>query len=197
MMRRVGIIVAWGAVTIVAMLIAGTAVGSVRGQVTDVPAIPTAGTVALLATTTTTTTTTTTMIIEPSITSDLPDTETTTTTVQATTTTTTEPVAPTTTTTTSPAPPTTTTTTTAPQTSVTYHKLVGGEVWISSAEPDVRLVNAIPAGGFTVEIEHSGPEEVRVEFESSDHKSSFRAEWEDGELDIKLDEESGGDDDDD
>jgi hypothetical protein len=53
----------------------------------------------------------------------------------------------------------------------------------------VGLVAAVPAAGFSIEIEESGPGEVEIEFESSGHESSFRARWKDGELDIKIDEE--------
>ncbi|MCH7844209.1 MAG: hypothetical protein IH850_00050 [Acidobacteria bacterium] len=194
MMRRVGIVVAWLAATMVAILIASTAVGSVRGQVTDVPAIPTAGTAALLATTTTTigeqattsTPPTTDGSAAPTTTITVPPTasSTTTTTAPASTPTTTSPPAPTTTTT------TTTTTTVPPRPAVTTYSLIGGQVWISADEPDVVFVNAVPKAGFSVEIDKAGPEEVRVEFESSDHESSFRARWKDGELDIDIEEES-------
>ena len=92
-------------------------------------------------------------------------------------------------TTTSP-PPTTTTTTVPPGPAITTYTLIGGQVWISADEPDVALVNAVPKAGFSVEIDKAGPEEVRVEFESSDHESSFRARWKDGELDIDIEEES-------
>ena len=52
---------------------------------------------------------------------------------------------------------------------------------------------AVPAAGFSAEIENAGPGEVRVEFESEEHKSSFRAEWDDGELEIEIDEGSEDD----
>ena len=68
-MRRVGIVVVWSAATLVAMTIAATAVGSVRGHVTDLPAIPTAGTAMLL------TTTTTSAVTESSTTSTPPTTD--------------------------------------------------------------------------------------------------------------------------
>lgn len=195
MMRRVGIVVAWSVATLVAMTIAGTAVGSVRGQVTDVPAIPTAGTAAFL--------TTTTIAPAESSTASAPHTtdgttppptevaastasSTTTTTTTATTTTTTTPV--TTPTTTSPPPPTTTTSAPAAP-AVTTYTLIGGQVTISALEPDVGLVAAVPTAGFSAEIDESGPGEVEIEFESSDHQSSFRARWKDGALDIEIDEE--------
>jgi hypothetical protein len=198
MMRRVGIVVAWVVATAVATMIAATAVGSVRGQVTDVPAIPNAGTAVLLAATTTT------GVTESSTTSTLPVTDPTTTTTAvvtptSTTTTTTSAPSTLTPTTTSPPPPTSTTTTTAPNgPAVTTHRLVGGEIRISALEPDVNLVSAFPFGGFSVEVEKSGPGKVEVKFESEDHNSSFKASWEEGNLkiDIREEAEDGHDDDD-
>lgn len=194
MIRRVGIVAAWLATTMVAMLIAATAVGSVRGQVTDVPAIPTAGTSALLTTTTAATeafalgastaesTTTTTTVAGAATGSTTTTSGTTTTTVTST------PI------TTPTTVPTSTTTTTVPHgLSIATYTLIGGQVTISTLEPDVGLVAAVPAAGFSAEIEESGPGEVKVEFESSGHKSSFRARWEDSELDIKIKEESEDD----
>ena len=192
MSRRVGIVVAWFAATIVAIGVAATAVGSVRGQVTDVPVIPAADTVALLVTTTTAAT------VDTTTTTTLPSTTTTTategttppTTSQTTTTSTTAPQS--TTTTTAPVALTTTTTVTSP--AVTTYQLIGGQVTISALQPNVTLVGAVPTAGFSAEVDESGPEEVEVDFESSGHKSSFRARWEDGSLDIDIDEESEHDD---
>ena len=190
MMRRVGVAVAWVVATMVAMLIAATAVGSVRGQVTDVPAIPSAGTAALLAMSTTTT------VLGPSTTSTpltadgtaAPTTAIADPPPASTTTTTTLPAA--TTTTTSPPAPTTTTTVPAEPQVLPPYELIGGLVTISVDDPNVYLVAATPKAGFSVETDKAGPGEVRVEFESSDRESSFRARWEDGELDIDIDEES-------
>ncbi len=178
---------AWLAATMVAMLIAATAVGSVRGQVTDVPAIPSAGTAALLATSSTTivgeaptgsTPPTTDGTAAPTTITVPPAAASTTTTAPASTTTTTSP------------PASTTTTTVPPEPQVLPpYELIGGLVRISVDEPNVYLVAATPKAGFSIEIDEAGPAEVRVEFESSDHESSFRARWEDGELDIDIDEE--------
>ena len=186
MMRRVGIVVVWSAATLVAMTIAATAVGSVRGHVTDLPAIPTAGTAMLL------TTTTTSAVTESSTTSTPPTTDgaappTTTTTSTTTTTTTTPATTPTT------AAPPPSTTTVPPGPAVTTYTLIGGQVTISALEPDVGLVAAVPAAGFSTDIEHSGPGEVEIDFKSSGHKSSFQARWKDGELDVKIDEEPDDD----
>ncbi len=186
-MRRIGLVVAWSAATLVAMTIAATAVGSVRGHVTDLPAIPTAGTAMLL------TTTTTSDLTESSTTSTPPTTDSaapsTTTTTTRTTTTTTVPPGPATTTSTTVPPGPATTTTVPPGPAITTYTLIGGQVTISALEPEVGLVAAVPSAGFSAEIEESGPEEVEIDFKSSDHKSSFQARWKDGELDVKIDEE--------
>jgi hypothetical protein len=152
-------------------------VGSVRGQVTDVPAIPTAGTAALLVTTTT-------ALTESSTTSTSPAPDPTTTTTEGATST-----SSTTTTTATPTPSMTSSTTTVPSVpSDTTYQLIGGQVTISALEPTVELVAAVPSAGFSAEIDEAGPEDVRVDFESSGHRSSFRARWENGELAIQLEE---------
>jgi hypothetical protein len=55
-------------------------------------------------------------------------------------------------------------------------------------------VAAVPNAGFQVTVEDSGPDSVRVEYRSDSHKSTFKAEWEDGQWEIDT-EESGEDDD--
>jgi hypothetical protein len=62
-------------------------------------------------------------------------------------------------------------------------RIEGEQVWFEGATP---------APGFSVELRDRGPNKVSVEFESGGHESKFRAEFEDGELEITLDE---GDDD--
>jgi hypothetical protein len=70
------------------------------------------------------------------------------------------------------------------------HELIGGWVRIRHGGGQVFLVDAGPNPGFTIDVDHDGPDEVKVVFESSDHKSTFRAEYEDGVLDIRKLEES-------
>ncbi len=55
---------------------------------------------------------------------------------------------------------------------------------------NVYLEAAVPEPGFSVEVEHNGPETVEVEFKSKSHDSKLHAEVEGGELDIDIDEES-------
>jgi len=88
---------------------------------------------------------------------------------------------------------TTTTTTTIPlQTETATYDLVGGVVTISFSPGVVNWVSSFPHGGYSTEVKHAGPNEVRVRFESDDHTSDFRAEWEGGELKITLDETGQG-----
>jgi len=198
MPRRIGFIVAWVMVTLVAVAIAAQAVGSVRDQVTnrpspivDVSALATTTTTAPVeATTTTPPSTTTTSTTRP------PETTTTTSTtvVEATTTTATAAPEPTTTTTTTSAPPPTTTTAAPPEMTIKTYEMVGGWVRIRSGSGKVFLGGAGANAGFTMEVEDNGPDEVEVEFRSESHKSKFSAEFEGGELRVEIKEE--GDDED-
>ena len=82
-------------------------------------------------------------------------------------------------------------------TQTSTYDLTGGVVTISHSPGVVNLVGASPKAGFDAEVKNAGPSEVRVTFESDDHVSEFRAEWEDGNLDIKTEEDdSDGDDND-
>lgn len=54
---------------------------------------------------------------------------------------------------------------------------------------NVYLEAAVPEPGFTVDVEHNGPETVEVEFKSRSHDSKISAKVHDGKLDIKVDEE--------
>lgn len=164
MKRGFGIAAAWVAATLISVLIATAAVGSVRDRVTDEPTA--------VATTS-------------------PGPSPTGTTVPPTTTTppTTTSVPPATTTTT--VPPTTTT----PPESRRYD-LIGGSVVALIGDGTVSLQSAVPAPGFSVEAKATGPDEVEVEFRSDEHRSKFKADWEDGELRIDIDEKNEGEDDD-
>ena len=61
---------------------------------------------------------------------------------------------------------------------------------------EVNLVSATPRPGFSVDPEHTGPDEVEVEFVSNDHKSKLEARVVNGELDVETEEESRGNEDD-
>ena len=71
----------------------------------------------------------------------------------------------------------------------------GGTVVVSYRPGEVRLETAVPLPGFQVEIDKPGPPEVDVEFESSSLRVRIRAEWEEGSLEIDIDESSGEEDD--
>lgn len=53
---------------------------------------------------------------------------------------------------------------------------------------EVELQAATPAAGFGVEIDDSGPSRVRVEFESEDSDIRVEAEWDDGGLEVSVDD---------
>lgn len=52
----------------------------------------------------------------------------------------------------------------------------------------MKLVAASPSFGYSMEIKESGPEKVRVDFDSDEDEISVRAEWEDGRLVTEIDE---------
>ena len=201
MRRYLGLGLAWLGATAVSVLIASAAVAGIRDRVVETP-------VAIgLPTSTTTTVVSGNSALDPAPVANVPETSTatpsptTTAAPPASTTTTTVLVAdetvPATTTTTAPPPTTTTTppTTTVPIAYPTYD-LVGGTVVLSIGDGEVNLVSATPRPGFSVDYEHTGPEEVEVRFVSSDHKSKLEADVENGELRVDIDEEPHDEDDD-
>jgi hypothetical protein len=196
MKRRAGFIAAWVVVTALSATVAAGAVGSVRDAVTDRPtplatlAVPesTLGAPTSLGTTVAPTQTSTSTTSAPSTAAHS------TTTVTPSTTT---PTAPSTSSPPSTAPSTTVPPTTAPPTAqleTATYELIGGWVRIRYGGGDVFFVDAGAASGFNVEVRDTGPEEVEVRFRSADHESNFKAEYENGKLDISREEE--GDDDD-
>ncbi|MGH8875132.1 MAG: hypothetical protein ACRDVM_07765 [Acidimicrobiia bacterium] len=81
------------------------------------------------------------------------------------------------------------TTTTVPYTEQTV-VLTGGTVTFAHRPGEVVFVAAVPAPGFAAEVDDQGPDEVRVEFESPEHRSELRVRWDGGELDIEVREEA-------
>lgn len=189
---------AWIGATLVAVVIASAAVGSVRSQVTD-DALPLGSpdVVALAADVTNVSDTT-----EPAstsvtkITRATPLVATTSTTVPpaATTSSSLPPSGPSTTSTPS-APPAPTTTTTAPsgQYSRTFDT-AGGSVRVVVDGNNVTFGGAVPKTGWSIELKDPGPKEVRVEFEQNggEGEIEFTATIEHGELKVEI---SGGEDD--
>lgn len=137
------------------------------------PAEPTVSTVPATITTSTTGASTTTTV--PS--------STTSTTTNATTSTTSA----TTSTTESAATPTTSTTVADAPWEQTTVNSAGGSVRVEYKPGIVQLLAAYPNSGFSVEVEKQSPE-VEVEFKSDTTEIEIRVRWEDGELDIEINE---------
>ncbi len=74
------------------------------------------------------------------------------------------------------------------------YQLVGGWVRVTVGQGFVDLEGAAPSPGFSMKLESESGTEVRVRFESNDHRSEFEAKWEGGELEIEIEEKSGDDD---
>lgn len=65
---------------------------------------------------------------------------------------------------------------------------VGGTVTVSWSNGNVYYESASPAIGYSAEIEDTGPEQVRVDFEGDGHEVSVRVEWVNGMLDIEIED---------
>jgi len=87
----------------------------------------------------------------------------------------------------------TTSTTAAPATQTSSYTLTGGTVTISHSPGVVNLVGASPASGYSTEVKHAGPKEVKVVFTSGERSSKFSAEWKSGELKIDKEEKDDHD----
>jgi hypothetical protein len=190
MRKVVGIGAAWLAATIVAVVVAAAAVGSVRGEVTDAP-------MALGASSIEVDVSAPTSDDPPSPVTLAPQEMPTTTIAQI------DASAEPSTTTTAPAPVTTTTaasvtTTTTPAVTTTtvdsYTKTYdteGGSVRINISGESVTFAGATPLPGWTVELENSGPEEVKVHFERNEDEEEeikFTAKFDDGQLKVTISE---------
>lgn len=53
----------------------------------------------------------------------------------------------------------------------------------------ITLVSVDPAPGFTVEIDKSGPPEVRVELIGAEVEVEVRVEWGNGRVNVEIDED--------
>ena len=208
MWKRLGVIVLWVLATLGTASITLAAVSRVGGEVSDRPAIPVAGAdltalqvattvqvseTAEVVTTATQPTSDTSAGESGASTTEPEDASIVTVTSIASSTTSTSVVSSTTTT---GAPAATTTTSAAPQAPVTT-VLVGGTVTVQQAGGSVTLISAIPAsvgGPWTAEVKNSGPNQVKVEFESESHESNYQAEISNGELVIAVEEHEEGED---
>ncbi len=192
MKRYLRIGAAWLGATLLSVFIASAAVAGIRDRVVETPVAigaPTTSTTLAPADPTTTTVLEVPSTAAPETTTEPPSTTeappvATTTVDESTVTTTTAPPATTTTTTT--APPQTTTTAAA---SYQTHTLIGGTVTLGFGGGEVWIVALDPSAGFDADIEKDGPHEVEVDFESNAHKSELSAKFEDGELEVKIEEE--------
>ncbi|CAN5859412.1 hypothetical protein BH23ACT5_BH23ACT5_11410 [soil metagenome] len=63
----------------------------------------------------------------------------------------------------------------------------GGVVVISHRPEEVRLESASPAPGYSTEIDKSGLDEVRVEFEGATESVEVRVRWRGGHLETDID----------
>jgi hypothetical protein len=95
---------------------------------------------------------------------------------------------------TSPSTSTPTATSTPPSTetaaewSVRTVNSAGGTVVVRHRPGEVELQAATPASGFSVEIDDSGPDRVRVEFEADDADIRVEVRWQAGELEISVED---------
>lgn len=186
MKNRFGLLAAWLLATAVAVGVASQAVGLVANRAIKLPAqIPIAldgqssfGPITLppadpSTPTTVGTATSTTATGVPASTSS-------TTTVSAPTSST---VVTATTTTTSVAPATTTTTTPPPPLDSGTFFVTGGQVSAACTGPDtIQLLGTVPASGWSLEVESSGPAQVRVDFESGEQESEVEVVCRNGQL---------------
>jgi len=196
-------VVAWLVATVASILLATAAVGNVGSWGEDRPA-PLQATASSLVTlappgsttvvepppsTTVQPTTTVARSTTCTTVTTQPDTSTTPSTTQAPATTQSP-----TTSTTSTSTTTTTTTTAAPSEEFfESRQLIGGWVQLRISGDNVYLEAAVPESGFTVDVEHNGPEKVEVEFKSESHDSKLTARVDSGELDIRTEEEDEDD----
>lgn len=90
--------------------------------------------------------------------------------------------------------PDSTTTTTPTETAIAEDWQVatiptlGGTVVVSYRSGEVVLGAATPSPGFTVEVDKEGPPEVEVEFEGATLRVEVRVRWQDGQLEVEVDE---------
>lgn len=165
---------AWVAALVITTVLTWQIVGLADSQVGDTPvAVAPAPTSTTPSTTSTTVATTTTSV--PTTTSTSSQTTTTATTGSGS--------SPTTTATTIPAQ-----TTAAVDWTVRTINSQGGTVVVRHRPGEVELQAATPAAGFSVEIDDRGPERVRVEFEGEEDDFGVEVEWEDGNLDVSVDD---------
>jgi hypothetical protein len=92
--------------------------------------------------------------------------------------------------TTTPAPPATAAPPPAPSPETRTYTLVGGTVALRFASTGVTVAYATPAAGFEVDVEPEHGNGVKVEFESTSHRSRVDGWWDNGPADrVREDED--------
>ncbi len=86
------------------------------------------------------------------------------------------------------AAPETTSTTQPPAPTVESYELDGGWVSLRSTAEGVFLESASPKSGWTVDVETTGPSQVKLEFKDGSHEIQFSAEFSDGRVKIEIDD---------
>jgi hypothetical protein len=75
----------------------------------------------------------------------------------------------------------------------------GGTATVRFSAAEVEVLGAVPAAGFTVDLEPEDDGSARVDFESEDHRSRLRVWWSDGprhEIEEQARDDDGDDEDD-
>lgn len=178
---RFGAIAAWIAMTVLFSFAAWQVVQATEGETTDAPSAPVV--MASGLTTTTTDPNTTTSAIPVETTNASLDT-----TISATSTTTSSSPTGNGTTQTTEASTQTTPPSQNPNTRVIETE--AGTVSVSFAGREVHFRGASPTIGWSVEVDHFGPDEVDVKFERDEESVEVQVEWEDGELQVEISRES-------
>jgi hypothetical protein len=73
--------------------------------------------------------------------------------------------------------------TTASGPASTFH-LQGGNVSAGCSGTSIQLLSASPNSGYSVDVNKSGPDEIDVRFESTDHRSELRANCQTGHVTV-------------
>lgn len=172
---------AWVAALVVATVLAWQIVGLADSQVGETP-------VAVAPSITTTTDGTVSTTLPSTSTSTTDGNPTTTTTTPGATTSSSSGATSTSTASTSSPSSSTSSTASSEQWSLRTVTTTGGVVVLRYRTGEVELQAATPAPGFSVEVDDAGPPRIRVEFESDLTDVRVEARWEDGSLDIDVDD---------
>ncbi len=176
MLKRLGVIVVWLLATLGTASLTYAAVSQAGGAVSDTPAVPVAA-ADIVARVSTTAAASTTLPLE--LPTTLPTEVPTTSIVSGTSTTTA--VSPGTTVASGGSTTTSATTTTTPSAHTEWKTIPGvGTVGVSVSGDSVTLVSAQPVAPYDVDVEHSGPDRVEVEFDSGASEYKVIAEAEAG-----------------